>query len=454
VTIKRLFLLVPLALLSCQRPIKEPQEAAEDPSELRRITVAAAESAEVVLVYGGELRGYLKPCGSTVHMLGGLGRRATFVEKLRQRTSAPLLLVDFGNLVEDTGLQSRLKLGTVLAAYAAMGYDALSLGAQDLALGTPFLVQELKPFPDLPLLSANMTIEGLEDRLRPFRRIKRGGFSVFVTAVIDPDLAGPTPGVTIADPAETIRRLAGEARAADLRILLAHATVETCRAWAKELPFFDVVVGGIDQTLPPDPETIGTATCVGAEMRGNYGLALSLQRPARGAWIAERIKEPLREELGEDPAFEELYKQYQKKLAANETLLLPESRPHPNGRYVGSAACGDCHEKALSIWKGTKHSHALETIKPLGSEVDPECLICHSTGYRYDSGFLTVQKTPNLGGVGCESCHGPGERHADDGEASSIDLAGETTCSGCHTKIQSPYFSYKAYFPQIAHKED
>ena len=40
---------------------------------------------------------------------------------------------------------------------------------------------------------------------------------------------------------------------------------------------------------------------------------------------------------------------------------------------------------------------------------DSKCLPCHTTGYAQPGGFVSVEKTPLLVGVQCESCHGPGK---------------------------------------------
>jgi hypothetical protein len=83
--------------------------------------------------------------------------------------------------------------------------------------------------------------------------------------------------------------------------------------------------------------------------------------------------------------------------------------------YVGSTACLKCHKKEYKIWANSAHSHAYQTLvdakKPANRQYDPECIVCHTVGFGYQSGFVDANKTPLLKDVGCESCHGPGSLH-------------------------------------------
>jgi hypothetical protein len=59
---------------------------------------------------------------------------------------------------------------------------------------------------------------------------------------------------------------------------------------------------------------------------------------------------------------------------------------------------------------------ALEKIadRPSLRNLDPECVVCHTVGFGYNTGYKNASKTPHLSHVGCESCHGPGSGHAAD----------------------------------------
>ncbi|MFQ5876439.1 MAG: cytochrome c family protein [Acidobacteriota bacterium] len=91
--------------------------------------------------------------------------------------------------------------------------------------------------------------------------------------------------------------------------------------------------------------------------------------------------------------------------------------------YVGSKKCKMCHIREWKSWSQTKMAKAFELLKPgiRGEQkeaagldpakdytADPECVSCHSTGYGKPGGFVDLETTPDLAGVGCEMCHGAG----------------------------------------------
>jgi hypothetical protein len=90
--------------------------------------------------------------------------------------------------------------------------------------------------------------------------------------------------------------------------------------------------------------------------------------------------------------------------------------------YVGAKKCKACHMKQYKAWKKTKMATSFENLKA-GVKVeekkkagiedkdytkDPDCLRCHTTGYGKPGGFKSIEETPALANVQCESCHGPG----------------------------------------------
>jgi mono/diheme cytochrome c family protein len=78
--------------------------------------------------------------------------------------------------------------------------------------------------------------------------------------------------------------------------------------------------------------------------------------------------------------------------------------------YVGSNACIECHESMnksyIDVWR--KSLMAQKAFSLTQNEKDQtKCIPCHATGY--DSEKKTYQEK----NVGCEACHGPGEKYSE-----------------------------------------
>jgi hypothetical protein len=120
--------------------------------------------------------------------------------------------------------------------------------------------------------------------------------------------------------------------------------------------------------------------------------------------------------------------------------------------YVGSATCQGCHEKEYETFsKHSRKAHSDKSVKLMTKKLTAEevkgCYVCHTTGYGQPGGFVSFEKTPDLGHLGCESCHGPGSAHVDSGGGkSSIVGKGRMNiaqCEKCHKNERVVNFRYK-----------
>ncbi len=120
--------------------------------------------------------------------------------------------------------------------------------------------------------------------------------------------------------------------------------------------------------------------------------------------------------------------------------------------YVGSASCQGCHEKEYeSFTKNSRKAHSDKSVKLMSKKLTAEelkgCYVCHTTGYGQPGGFVSFEKTPDLGHLGCESCHGPGSAHVDSGGGKS-NIVGKgrmniAQCEKCHKNERVVNFRYK-----------
>ncbi len=77
--------------------------------------------------------------------------------------------------------------------------------------------------------------------------------------------------------------------------------------------------------------------------------------------------------------------------------------------YVGAARCKMCHMPQFRAWEAGAKSKTWDRIKDAADR--DKCVACHTTGAGQPGGFTSAEATPNLTGVQCESCHGPGSAH-------------------------------------------
>ena len=142
------------------------------------------------------------------------------------------------------------------------------------------------------------------------------------------------------------------------------------------------------------------------------------------------------------------------KIRAGEGLLLmflfaSYSYSENPGSYVGWKQCDTCHSDIVSTWQNSPHAKALESLKKTGQENLPACVKCHVTGYEKEGGFIDYELTPEMAGVQCEACHGPGSDHGMSPVADNIKKdPGAALCRQCHTEKQDPGFNYEEKIKQ------
>ena len=121
-------------------------------------------------------------------------------------------------------------------------------------------------------------------------------------------------------------------------------------------------------------------------------------------------------------------------------------------RFVGNAVCKECHAKEYLDWLQTPHARAFSLLEAEGEADNGTCQPCHTTGYGWPGGFMGLEITPDRVHVGCESCHGPGELHAQDPEGARLPPVTEATCRACHTPEQELSFDFERKLPLVDHR--
>jgi hypothetical protein len=125
----------------------------------------------------------------------------------------------------------------------------------------------------------------------------------------------------------------------------------------------------------------------------------------------------------------------------------------PSGvTYEGSKSCKQCHEYEYKIWSKKAHAQAYKSLVEVGSQYDPECVVCHVVGMDYEGGYVSEAKTSHLKDVGCENCHGPGSEH-NRTEGLTKTTEPKSDCIFCHTPEKSAGYAghEEEYLEKIRH---
>ncbi len=81
--------------------------------------------------------------------------------------------------------------------------------------------------------------------------------------------------------------------------------------------------------------------------------------------------------------------------------------------YVSNKKCRLCHREFFVGRMKDPHVYTYERLLATGYEKNRRCLGCHTTGYNVETGYTDFGTTPELVGVQCEGCHGPGSVHVE-----------------------------------------
>ena len=518
------------------------------------------EKPELALVITGQTFGYLSPCGCSRPQKGGLERRSNLIDQLKAK-GWPVVGLDLGDITATKGpaptKQNLLKYQTAMRTLGAIGYAAVGLGEDDFhppGLYTLLGEYALK-YPDQSprILAANLlsvTLAPNGDVAQVFPRPvafpgagKSGRPMVEAVEVVTGPhypavgvvgVIGPEVGEQIkkqdrsfsyAEVNQALKAAVAELDAhpakPELRVLLYAGSQDRAKAVAAAFPQFQLVVCQSEEAEPsqfPAAANNGKTMIVQVGQKGQNVGVVGAFKGKTGPELKYQLV-PLGEEYltpegdkaaAANPALvllEEYAREVKKQnlIGAARAKPLPHSAQlkHPGEKltYVGAQKCATCHAAEYAVWSQSKHSHAYEALekatRPDLRQFDPECVVCHTTGFQYAGGFENETASAFLKGNQCENCHGPGSAHAaqptnkafypdllawrqaapagaklpdkavieDMAKKKPLERGGVVLpagqqqmvnavsgmCTKCHDELNDPNFDFYTYFPKIYH---
>lgn len=374
-------------------------------SELRN-----REHPSTVILYTGNTKSHLEPCGCYQEQSGGLSRRAYAIEQIRE-FGYPTLVVDAGNIFDGQEEIDTKRCKTNIKALVEMGYSAVALSHNDLTYDDNYLIHQ-KEGATFPYLAPT---ESKKAYTEPYTIEQVGQHTIAL-------IAGEAPMQVVSK--------------TDLIVALGHP---------KELENIDVVI------LPEEVEAVESNTktlYVGSKPEGKTLGVLAVWINANGE-ISDHYAThiALTGEVGDSKIIRSMLTDFYRKTteenhSSDMRLFVEQILEKQNSGYISAETCKGCHEQEYLQWSATRHAFAYHTLVKKERYFDPNCVACHTTGFGYDTGFQIGDQDSTLKGVQCETCHGPGKQHAGNPKKTNIRSGKDTSlCLECHDSKHSPGFA-------------
>jgi len=400
------------------------------------------------LTWNYDTNGYLETCGCSAHQLGGLARRKTVIDGLRDKQ--PLVAIEGAHFIESEGEFQFFKGETVIHALNMMGYDALQLGIREAQHGQEGL-QGLVELAQFPCFSTNLTIDGVPWD-KPYCEIEIANNTLVVLGVSQPEAINfeVPQGIEFSDPKQAIEKQLKEiGKRADILVLC----LEGERTWIRDIiPQYedriDLFLAGNRNKTTANVEFNADPPALNNWDHGRFVGVVSVD-PKPGGYQVTATTLKLDDDVEDN---EEVV-----------AYLDDVYRPQLKDRFFGSMkvdleqiylpplSCEPCHYDQYRAYTASGHSHALDTLFQINQLYNPDCMTCHVV---YDA------KQDKLHAMNCVICHSNiTDQHLWDALDETIEILPPEVpvarhdyefCAECHNEVQSSNF--KAHWPQYVNK--
>ncbi|MDD4631241.1 MAG: metallophosphatase [Proteiniphilum sp.] len=236
----------------------------------------------------------LPPTDRTAPGMGGVVRRASYIDQMRAENKQVLLL-DAGDFLQGTPYFNLFKGEVEIKTMNLMRYDAATLGNHEFDYGLETL-EKVVSLANFPIVSSNYDFSGtpLSGMIKPFVILKKGKLRIGVIGInIQPKgliAADNYDGMKFLDPEETANKLAEKLRVeqkCDLVICLSHLGYGADVRLAESSRNIDLIIGGHSHTYLQEPTE---------RMNRNNRPVMIYQTSGRGAYVGrmdvtmERVK--------------------------------------------------------------------------------------------------------------------------------------------------------------------
>lgn len=413
----------------------------------------------ITVLYTGNTQSYIEPCGCYPGQSGGVARRATLIERIREQRSS-LLLVDAGGNFDGDNRLDELRARANMEAMKAMGYDAILFTPEELRFGVDFSEQiavELQ----LPFISTTSSpLQGNSGVIQPDFIKETPSHKFLVLGV------GSVGNQGLEYLSDTLAHQIGVRKGEDTTVILLSALEKRANRWiARQVEGIDIIVSMQPKERGIQFERVGQTLVTYCTPHGETLGQIDLKLDEHGKIADFHVQEHFMDETVPDhDAVRTILSDFYHKVAVDEALQalgkpLFTSEPLESDKrnsYVGSTACQTCHQPEFNQWKTTRHAFAFNTLLKAQKHFYPDCVSCHVVGFGYQTGYTVREDQDHFRNVGCETCHGPGGKHIVQPSNQNIrGVVEKKICLECHNQKHSPGFHERIdlAIPKVDHTQ-
>ena len=227
------------------------------------LSLASYSQKEIVILHTNDTHSRIEPLPKTDRYSadkGGVVRRATYIDQVRQENKN-VLLFDAGDFLQGTPYFNLFKGEIEVKSMNHMGYDAVTLGNHEFDYGLDVL-EEVARLAKFPIVSSNYDFSEtkLNGLIKPFIIIRKGGVKIGVIGInIQPKgliAANNYKGVKYLDPIKTANDMAQMLKVdhkCDMVICISHLGYNPDLNLAESTTGIDLIIGGHSHTFMKTP---------------------------------------------------------------------------------------------------------------------------------------------------------------------------------------------------------
>lgn len=398
----------------------------------------------MTFVATSDTQGFLVPCGCATTPSGGLARREALFQQLAKDPNAGVVVpVELGHGFADRSPGKEMLNEAMGEFFDRHGY-LVGLSAYEVADGGAAVRRVVKQARLLAAGSGNF--DGWVDYTVGGWGIGPIGEKGAILRVVF--LSEPaSEGGAMAPPVLVFSEIVAQG-GADAYLVFGNLSMNSVADIAKASPKVLGIVSYWQYFMTSRPQKRKDTWLIFNGDRGRRYTTLQVKR-REGKWEVTPNNQNLGPDMPADESVQAAAEAVNERVEEINAKALEASKlPLGTARaWKGSESCQSCHKQAYKVWAATKHSRSLKSVGVDHQQKNPECLRCHTTGFGKPGGY--PNDSPDLGNVGCESCHGPAGNHPSSPMVKPP--VEEGSCRGCHTHRDSASFDFDAAWKLIAH---